>query len=93
MQFTITREQLLKPLQQVCGVLSNRPTLPVIGNILLEIQGNQLSMTGTDLEVELTTLATLEQAVEFEGKFTIPAKKFLDICRSLPEDSSDFASK
>ena len=65
MQFTITREQLLKPLQQVCGVLSNRPTLPVIGNILLEIQGNQLSMTGTDLEVELTTLATLEQAVEF----------------------------
>ena len=87
MQFTITREQLLKPLQQVCGVLSNRPTLPVIGNILLEIQGNQLSMTGTDLEVELTTLATLEQAVEFEGKFTIPAKKFLDICRSLPEDS------
>ena len=76
MQFTITREQLLKPLQQVCGVLSNRPTLPVIGNILLEIQGNQLSMTGTDLEVELTTLATLEQAVEFEGKFTIPAKKF-----------------
>ena len=70
MQFTITREQLLKPLQQVCGVLSNRPTLPVIGNILLEIQGNQLSMTGTDLEVELTTLATLEQAVEFEGDFT-----------------------
>lgn len=88
MQFTITREQLLKPLQQVCGVLSSRPTLPVINNILLEIEGDRLSLTATDLEVELTTVATLEQAVDFAGKFTIPAKKFLDICRSLPEDSS-----
>lgn len=37
MQFTITREQLLKPLQQVCGVLTSRPTLPVINNILLTV--------------------------------------------------------
>lgn len=87
MQFTITREQLLKPLQQVCGVLSSRPTLPVINNILLDIRGNQLFMTGTDLEVELTTQAELLQAVELDGKFTIPAKKFLDICRTLPDDS------
>lgn len=87
MQFTITREQLLKPLQQVCGVLGSRPTLPVINNILLEIKGNQLFMTGTDLEVELTTQAELLEAVKSEGKFTIPAKKFLDICRTLPDDS------
>lgn len=75
MQITITREQLLKPLQQVCGVLSSRPTLPVINNLLLEIEGNRLSLTGTDLEVELTTQAQLLQAVDFAGKFTIPAKK------------------
>lgn len=87
MQFTITREQLLKPLQQVCGVLGSRPTLPVINNILLEIKGNQLFMTGTDLEVELTTQAELLEAVKSDGKFTIPAKKFLDICRTLPDDS------
>lgn len=87
MQFTITREQLLKPLQQVCGVLSSRPTLPVINNILLDIQQDSVLMTGTDLEVELTTQAQLAQAVTSAGKFTIPAKKFLDICRSLPEDS------
>ncbi|MCK3654832.1 DNA polymerase III subunit beta [Pasteurellaceae bacterium Macca] len=87
MQFTITREQLLKPLQQVCGVLSSRPTLPVISNLLLEIEGNSLSLTGTDLEVELTTQAELFEPVKKGGSFTIPAKKFLDICRSLPEDS------
>ena len=88
MQFTITREQLLKPLQQVCGVLTSRPSLPVINNILLEIQDNRLFLTGTDLEVELTTQAELFEAVKFDGKFTIPAKKFLDICRALPEDLS-----
>ncbi|QGM81236.1 DNA polymerase III subunit beta [Otariodibacter oris] len=87
MQFTITREQLLKPLQQVCAVLSSRPTLPVINNVLLEIKGNHLFLTGTDLEVELTTQAELDEAVGSEQKFTIPAKKFLDICRTLPEDS------
>lgn len=87
MQFTITREQLLKPLQQVCGVLSSRPTLPIINNILLETNSKQLSLTATDLEVELTTQAELFEAVKKAEKFTIPAKKFLDICRSLPEDS------
>lgn len=87
MQFTITREQLLKPLQQVCGVLGSRPSLPVINNILLEIKENQLFLTGTDLEVELTTQAVLLDAVNASGKVTIPAKKFLDICRTLPDDS------
>ncbi|QIW15282.1 DNA polymerase III subunit beta [Pasteurellaceae bacterium RH1A] len=87
MQFTISREQLLKPLQQVCGVLSSRPTLPVISNILVEVQNDRVFLTGTDLEVELTTQAELVQAVDFSGKFTIPAKKFLDICKSLPDDS------
>lgn len=87
MQFTITREQLLKPLQQVCSVLSSRPTLPVINNLLLELNGKQLLLTATDLEVELTTQAELFESVKKAGKFTIPAKKFLDICRSLPEDS------
>lgn len=87
MQFTITREQLLKPLQQVCGVLGSRPSIPVINNILLEIKENRLFMTGTDLEVELTTQAELLEAVVSTGKVTIPAKKFLDICRTLPDDS------
>lgn len=86
MQFTVTREQLLKPLQQVCSVLSSRPTLPVINNLLLEIEGTSLSLTATDLEVELTTQAELVEA-SAEGKFTVPGKKLLDICRTLPEDS------
>ena len=86
MQLIISREDLLKPLQQVCGVLSNRPNIPVLNNILLQVNGNSLTMTGTDLEVELSTQAVLQNSAE--GNFTIPAKKFFDICRSLPDQAN-----
>lgn len=84
MQFVISRESLLKPLQQICGVLSNRPTIPVLSNVLLNIQGNTLSVTGTDLEVELSTQTPLISATK-NGSYTVPAKKLLDLCRSFPE--------
>ena len=86
MQFSISRENLLKPLQQVCGVLSSRPNIPVLNNVLLQIEDNRLTITGTDLEVELSSQTQLSSASE-NGTFTIPAKKFLDICRTLSDDS------
>ncbi|PJG83928.1 DNA polymerase III subunit beta [Caviibacterium pharyngocola] len=86
MQFTVSRENLLKPLQQVCGVLSGRPNIPVLNNVLLHIEGNRLTITGTDLEVELSTQAQLSDSNQ-DGQFTIPAKKFLDICRSFADDA------
>jgi len=86
MQFSISRENLLKPLQQVCGVLSNRPNIPVLNNVLLQIEDNRLTITGTDLEVELSSQTQLSSSSE-NGTFTIPAKKFLDICRTLSDDS------
>lgn len=84
MQFIVSRENLLKPLQQVCGVLSSRPNIPVLNNVLLQIHADHLVITGTDLEVELSTQTELLRSSQ-QGSFTIPAKKFLDICRSLPE--------
>ncbi len=86
MQFIISREGLLRPLQQICGVLTNRPTVPILSNVLLKIQGNLLSITGTDLEVELSTQTQLISATE-EGCYTIPGKKLLDLCRSFPENA------
>ncbi|HDR1003120.1 DNA polymerase III subunit beta [Pasteurella multocida] len=86
MQFIVSRENLLKPLQQVCGVLSSRPNIPVLNNVLLQIRGERLVITGTDLEVELSTETALLRT-DVQGSFTIPAKKFLDICRSLPEEA------
>ena len=53
MQFSISREALLKPLQMVSGVVERRQTLPVLSNVLLVLKESELSLTGTDLEVEL----------------------------------------
>lgn len=86
MKFTVAREAILKPLQLVAGVVEKRQTMPVLANVLLVLDGNLLSMTGTDLEVELVGRATVDSA-SGDGEITLPAKKFLDICRSLPDGS------
>ena len=86
MQFSISRENLLKPLQQVCGVLSNRPNIPVLNNVLLQIEDNRLTITGTDLEVELSSQTQLSSSSEM-ALLPFQQKKFLDICRTLSDDS------
>ncbi|WP_070884859.1 DNA polymerase III subunit beta [Pseudomonas sp. D1-3] len=86
MHFTIQREALLKPLQLVAGVVERRQTLPVLSNVLLVVEGQQLSLTGTDLEVELVGRVALEDAAE-PGEITVPARKLMDICKSLPADA------
>jgi DNA polymerase-3 subunit beta len=84
MKFTVSREELLKPLQMVVGVVERRQTLPVLANVLVVLEGDRLSLTGTDLEVEIVARLHLSQMGE-SGETTVPAKKFADICRSLPE--------
>ena len=90
MKFSVNRELLLRPLQQVAGVVERRQTLPVLSNLLLKVAGNELSMTGTDLEVEL--IGRLEVAGSESGEITVPARKMVDICREIPEKADiDFA--
>ncbi|MDU5729846.1 MAG: DNA polymerase III subunit beta [Citrobacter freundii] len=84
MKFTVEREHLLKPLQQVSGPLGGRPTLPILGNLLLQVADGTLSLTGTDLEMEMVARVALIQPHE-PGATTVPARKFFDICRGLPE--------
>ena len=86
MHFTIQREALLKPLQLVAGVVERRQTLPVLSNVLLVVEGQRLSLTGTDLEVELVGRVDLEEPAE-PGEITVPARKLMDICKSLPADA------
>ncbi|NNK38419.1 MAG: DNA polymerase III subunit beta, partial [Xanthomonadales bacterium] len=83
MKFSIQRETLLQPITQVVGVVERRQTLPVLANFLISAQGNRLSVTGTDMEVELIT--SVEADVQQEGEITVPARKLVDIVRMLPE--------
>ncbi|CUX96850.1 DNA polymerase III subunit beta [Candidatus Doolittlea endobia] len=84
MKFIVEREQLLKPLQQVSNSLKGRPTLPILGHLLLQVAENRLLLTGTDLAMEIVAQVTLSTAHE-PGATTVPARKFFDICRGLPE--------
>jgi DNA polymerase-3 subunit beta len=77
------RETLLKPLQMIVGVVERRQTLPILGNVLVRVNGNVVTLAATDLEVELRTSVEVESAKDEE--FTLPARKFLDICKALPE--------
>lgn len=86
MKFSVSREALLKPLQLVAGVVERRQTLPVLANVLIVLDGDRLSMTGTDLEVEIVARVQLAEAGD-SGELTVPARKLVDICRSLPDDA------
>ena len=84
MKFTISRDALLKPLNLVAGVVERRQTLPILANVLMVLDGDRLALTGTDLEVELVGRVQLAAAGE-SGELTVPARKLVDICKSLPE--------
>ena len=83
MKLSANREALLKPLQAVIGVVERRQTMPILANVLLVAKNDSVSVTATDLEVEL--VASAEVNVDNAGEVTVPGRKLLDICRALPE--------
>ena len=85
MRFSLQREAFLKPLAQVVNVVERRQTLPVLANFLVQVHGGQLSLTGTDLEVEMISRIAVEDAQD--GETTIPARKLFEIVRALPDGS------
>lgn len=82
MNITIQREDLLKPLASVAGVVERRQTLPILANVLVRFDGSTLRLTGTDLEVEVTAVGL--GASGMGGETSVSARKLLDICRALP---------
>jgi DNA polymerase-3 subunit beta len=86
MRFAIQREVLLKPLQQVVNVVERRQLMPVLGNLLVIVDADGLSLTGSDSEVEMIARAALDPGAE-TGETTVPARKLFDIARALPDGS------
>lgn len=85
MRFTLQREAFLKPLAQVVNVVERRQTLPVLANLLVQVKEGRLSLTGTDLEVEMVSHSQVDDSQD--GETTIPARKLFDIVRALPDGS------
>ncbi len=83
MKLEIVREQLLKPLQAIIGVIERKQTLPVLSNVWIQATPNEVTLTATDMELELS--CTFPHAVLEPGTTTLPARKLFDILRALPE--------
>ncbi len=86
MEFSIQRELFLKVLQPIVGVVEKRQSQPILGNVLLSVAGQQLSLTATDLEVELVGYVDIHDST-VSGDVTVPARKLLDICKNQPENT------
>ena len=80
-----TNDKLLGPLQQVTGIVERRHTLPILSNVLVTAAGGKVDFLATDLEVQITSTATLDGNAE--GSVTVGARKLYDILRSLPDDA------
>ncbi len=85
MNIKISRDTLLKPLSSVSSIVERRHTLPILSNLLLEVKQGKIALTATDMEMQISL--SIATAAKEELSITVSAKKLLDICRSLPENT------
>src|SRR6266581_4840819 len=82
MKFSVTKEKLLEGLQQVQNVVSTRTTLPILSNVLLQANEDEIHLTTTDLDVGVR--GSCEAHVDKTGATTLPARRLFNIVRELP---------
>ena len=86
-ELTSSKQQLITPLLTVAGAVDKKQSTPILSNILMKLSDNQLLLTATDLEIEITaTIPCLSYTNN--GAVTVPAKKMVDIIRSLDDDAN-----
>jgi DNA polymerase-3 subunit beta len=88
MEFVIRKNDLVRELQTITGVVEKRATLPILANLLLETQAEGIRLGASDLEVTIRGTATA--TVVNEGAVTLPAAKLHEIARSLPDAEIQF---
>lgn len=85
MHLKISRESLVNVLSHVIGVVERRHTINILSNVKIQVFANSLTMIGSDLEAELVATAPLADGACLQaGEGTIPARKLMEICKSLP---------
>ena len=83
MELVVRKNYLLRELQLFQGIVERKNTIPILANVLMEAMGDQLSFLATDLEVGLRSKCAA--SIAKSGALTLPAKKFYEIVKSLPE--------
>ena len=83
MELVVGKSALLRELQLFQGIVERKNTIPILANVLMEAKGNQLGFLATDLEVGLRSKCSA--TITKPGSLTLPAKKFYEIVKSLPD--------
>jgi len=83
MELVVRKNDLLRELQLFQGIVERKNTIPILANVLMEAKGDEVRFLATDLEVGLRSRC--QAAVAKGGSLTLPAKKFYEIVKSLPE--------
>ncbi|MCH7560159.1 MAG: hypothetical protein IIC67_02115 [Thaumarchaeota archaeon] len=91
MKLKLEKESLQKGIQVVHPVIPNKSTLPILSHILLETQKDQLRLSGTDLELGVS--CSIPAEIIEEGSITIPAKRFNDLVKELPNTGFSVSTK
>ncbi len=86
MKIHTTKDSLLKGIQIVQNAVSSKNTLPILSHILIEAKKNEIRLTATDLEIGISM--KVEGEIIEEGSFTVPARKFSEIVKELPNEGS-----
>ncbi|WP_234406663.1 DNA polymerase III subunit beta [Prolixibacter bellariivorans] len=89
MRFVVSSTELLRHLNAISRVISNKNTLPILDNFLFQLEGNTLTVTASDLETTLITTLSLENT-EGDGNIAIPAKIVIDTLKEFPEQPLTF---
>lgn len=87
MKIIITKENLIKSLQKVIGVVEKRQTMPILSHVLFRKNNNIFEVVASDLEVQLSSSISLEDGSDFTDDVTIPGRKLFDIGKGLPDES------
>ncbi len=82
MKFTLPKDVLLKTIQTTQNAINPKTNLPILSNLLIEADADKIVFTGTDLDMGIVSNISIKPSVV--GAITVPAKKFLDIVRELP---------
>jgi len=88
MDFSIEKSRVLKELALTQGVVEKKTTIPILSNLLMEVEGENLRISATDLDLGVCCNCPVK--VKTPGSGTIPAKRLIEIVRSLPEAEVHF---
>ena len=88
MKLIITKENLIKALQKIIGVVEKRQTMPILSHVLFRKINNEYEVVASDLEVQITSSIVLESGSDVQHDFTIPGRKLFDIGKQLAKTTS-----